>query len=60
MFSVFSDDFPMDIGATGVSKTIVNQSCVNTGSGRGTLVQGQPVICNGTNWLQKTNLSNSF
>jgi hypothetical protein len=61
-FNIFSPDMRIDVGATGFNKTTVNQSCVNTNAGgaRGTLVTGQPVICNGTNWLQSTALGNLF
>ncbi len=61
-FAVFAPDIRLDVGAAGFSKTIVNQRCINTSAGgaRGTLVAGQPVICNGTNWLQATALGNTF
>lgn len=61
-FNVFAPDIRLDVGATGFNKTTINQQCVNTSAGgaRGTLVAGQPVICNGANWLQATALGNLF
>lgn len=52
-------DVPVDIGATGITKA-AGASCFNTGTSRGTIPQNRPVVCDGTNWLNATNLSQTF
>jgi hypothetical protein len=52
-------EMPVDIGATGITKA-AGASCFNTGTGRGTIPQNRPVVCDGTNWLNATNLSHTF
>lgn len=49
----------VDIGATGVNKAAGN-ACFNTGTGRGTIPQNRPVVCDGTSWFNATNLSHTF
>lgn len=58
--SVYSPDFPLDVGGASIVKTVANQECVNSGTGRGTLVQNRRVICNGTNWVQVDTPANVY
>lgn len=53
-------DIPVDIGATGVQKTITGQFAYNTGTGRGTVVQNRLVTCNGTAWVQVDDATKTF
>jgi len=55
----YGANLPVDIGATGITKA-AGASCFNTGTGRGTIPQNRPVVCDGTNWLNATNLSHTF
>jgi hypothetical protein len=48
----------LDIGATGINKAAGNM-CFNTGA-RGTIPANVPVVCDGTNWFNATNLSQTF
>ncbi len=50
---------PVDIGATGITKAS-GASAFNTGTGRGTVPQNRPVVCDGTSWFNATNLSHTF
>lgn len=58
--SFAGNDISIDVGATGVTKTVSGQYCFNSGSGRGTLTQNRLVTCNGTNWIQVDTPGNTF
>ena len=62
VFNVFGFDLQVDVGATGFNKTTVGQFCLNTSAGgaRGTLVANNPVMNNGTNWIQTTDTTKSY
>ena len=52
-------ELPIDIGATGITKA-AGASCFNNGSGRGTIAQNIPVVCDGANWFQMTDLTKTY
>lgn len=60
VFTIYANDFQVDVGATGFGKTTSGQYCFNNGSGRGTLTQNRLVTCNGANWVQVDNTGNTF
>ncbi len=55
----FGANIPVDIGATGITKA-AGAACFNTGTGRGTIPQNRPVVCDGANWFNSTNLTQTF
>ena len=52
-------DLDQDIGAAYVAKTS-GSYCYNIGTGRGTIPQNRPVVADGTNWFNATNLSHTY
>lgn len=57
--NVRSDRLSVDIGATGVNKAAGNRA-FNTGTGRGSIPQNVPVVCDGTNWVNVANTAQTF
>lgn len=60
LWEFYGLDLKIDVGATGVQKTISGQHCFNIGAGRGTLVQNRLVTCNGTAWVQVDDTTKTF
>lgn len=58
--TVYDWGLPVDVGATGLSKTVSGQYCYNVGSARGTLTQNRLVTCNGANWVQVDTPANVY
>jgi len=59
LWELYGFDIPVDVGATGVQKTISGQYCFNT-TIRGTLQANRLVTCGATQWAQVDTPANVF